>query len=447
MNTYKAFEEFKSIIKSKPEKYYRDYFKIKEKVANSSAIYNGKPIEFLYQPMLFTQKDINKFKNVCNTLTNILKKVIYRYIQKPEFREHFGFPQLMEELILQNPGYEIEFPMARFDIFYSFADQNIKLCELNADGSTGMNENRVLQKLFFRSKAMQKIKADYQITSYEYFNSWLNVLLKNYNQFNPEDNKPNIAIVDFTGEGVESEFEEFKKCFMEHGYRTVICDPRNLNYNQEQLYFEDFPVDLIYRRMTTARLIQEADDVKDFIKAYKDDNVCVVGGIVSQLIHNKVLFAILNDKEKVNFLNEDELRFINEHIPYTRIFDYKNDKLLAEARENKDKYIVKPFDSFACQGVYVGKNYTQKGWNAILKKIRNTNYLLQEFYQVPKMEMLTIEEKIKDKDKNIYFEDYNYMIGLYMYNQKFKGIYTRVGRENIIGSRVECFTIPTYVIE
>ena len=47
----------------------------------------------------------------------------------------------------------------------------------------------------------------------------------------------------------------------------------------------------------------------------------------------------------------------------------------------------------------------------------------------------------------MYFENYNYMTGLFLYNEKLSGIYTRVGRENVIGSLVESFTLPSFLTE
>lgn len=37
------------------------------------------------------------------------------------------------------------------------------------------------------------------------------------------------------------------------------------------------------------RLVEEAGQIGDFLTAYREGAVCVVGGLVSQLVHNKVL--------------------------------------------------------------------------------------------------------------------------------------------------------------
>lgn len=432
------FQQFQNRVESEPQKYYQDYLKVKERVNNSSAIYKGKPVDFLYQPFYLTEKDLQKLEYLTGTLSTILNKVIKEFYNNPDFRRNFLFSPLMEELILQNPGYQQNFPMARFDIFYRFNGDS-KFCELNADGSSGMNEVTVLQNIIKKSRALK----ERETKEFELFDSWLKALLLNYKEYNRGIvDKPNIAIVDFEGEGVIYEFKEFKKRFNEKGYKTIICDPRQLKYRKGNLYYKNIRIDLIYRRATTIRLIEEADSIKDFINAYKDGAVCVVGGLVSQLIHNKIIFAILHDKNKVSFLNKEEHDFIEKHIPETFVFNYYDCELMERIKEEKDNYVLKPFDGAASYGVFAGKDYSEDEWEKIMKDIKDKKYLVQEFVEIPRQNMVTVDT---DKGK-IYFEKYGYLIGVFLYNQRLSGLYVRAGRKNIIGSIVECFTVPSYIV-
>ena len=69
--------------------------------------------------------------------------------------------------------------MARFDIFYRNNGEHI-FCELNTDGSSGMNEITIIQEVMEKSLAFAELKKNYEIKGFELFNSWLDVLLKNY---------------------------------------------------------------------------------------------------------------------------------------------------------------------------------------------------------------------------------------------------------------------------
>ncbi|WP_167935758.1 circularly permuted type 2 ATP-grasp protein [Halothermothrix orenii] len=440
MQALDLFNKYKKIITSNSKEYYRDFLRAKKKVEKSTAWYHGQPVDFLYQPMFLTEDDVSRLNYLTSTLTRILNKVIFHYKNDPVFRKQFGFPPLMEEMIMIDPGYKIPFPVARFDIFYRYDGGHSKFCELNADGSSAMNEAQVIQKIIKESRGFSYFKKSYEIEDYELFYSLIDSILDNFKEYCKDTNKhPNVAIVDFEGEGTINEFLEFKKRFIKLGYKTIICDPRQLEYRDGALYFGNFKVDLIYRRATTGRLIEEADDIQPLLQAYRDRNVCIVGGLVSQVIHNKVIFSILHNKSLVDFLKDDELNFIQKHIPFTRKVNKQDNKLVKEIINNRDKYVLKPFDLAASRGVYVGRDFSREEWEELVNNIED-DYLVQEFIDIPRIEMLTI-----DKD-NIYFENYGYLIGCFLYNQNLSGFYTRAGRKNIIGSIVESFTVPNFVV-
>ncbi len=432
------YNQFNKFTKENPDLCYRDYLLAKEKVGNSTAIYKGEPVEFLYQGLFYSENEYKELKKLLNGLNSILDKVIKEYKNNPVFRSYFAFSDLMEELILINPGYTNNFPMGRFDIFYEESGQH-KFCELNADGASAMNEVRVIQNVIYGSLASQEILKNYSLKRFELFYSWIDSLLHNYREFNNGvDDKPNIAIVDFDGEGTMSEFKEFQKRFIQSGYQTVICDPRELKYIDGHLYYNDMKIKLVYRRATTIRLVEEADFISDFLDAYRDGAVCVVGGLVSQIIHNKVLFAILHDFNKVSFLNEDDKTFIKNHIPYTRIVDFQDKELIQNIKNKKNRWILKPFDQYAGKGVYAGKDFEDKGWNDIIDKNINSEYIVQEYINVPQCEMTYADKQLK-------FEEFGYLLGLFTYNQQLTGLYTRAGRKSIIGAIAESFTVPNYV--
>jgi len=441
LHAAELFKRFKDSVLYDPSVYIKDYIDVKTKVDSSPAQYRGEPVDFLYQPMFFMQDDINRLESLSERLVEILKKVIGEYRLNPDFRTAFNYPSIMENLILKDPGYEIEFPVARFDLFYPYNDK-VKFCEFNTDGTSSMHETAVLHEIFSNSKALGTFKDVSSFYDFELLDSWISCLLENYAKFKgKKSSSPNVAIMDFEGEGTLSEFFEFKKRISSLGCETVICDPRKLRYTGGKLYFEDLRIDLIYRRAVTARLIDEADSITDFLKAYMDGNVCVVGGLVSQIVHNKILFAILHDSSFTGFLPREDKAFIKDHIPYTCVLNEQNKHGKQYALQNKDFCIIKPCDLYAARGVFTGKDTTLDEWRMLIDEKSRQSYIVQEFIEPPKIDMLVTDGNY------ISFEPFNCMLGLFMYNQKFSGIYTRVGRKSIIASKAESFTLPNFVME
>ncbi len=441
MNAEKLLSKFREDVKSRPEEFLRDYRKVKEEVESSSARYLGDPIDFLYQPIFFTSEDLAWIEGVLSELTEILNKTVEKYRTDENFRRLFPFSERTEELILSDPGYENPFPMARFDIFYDY-EGGLKFCEFNTDGSAGMNEARVLQNALYRSKALEFIPEDCEVNCYTPMENWIDTIVEVYHEFTGAEEDPEtVAIVDFEGEGINSEFREYKKRFEDRGYRTLIRDPRELEYDGVNLLADSERIDLIYRRATTHKIVERYEEVEPFLEAYRDGEVCVVGGFTSQIVHNKSLFAILQEEGYTGFLTEEEVEFIEEYFPLSRIFRVGDRSLRDRLIEEKNRFLLKPFDKFAGHGVYVGEDFGPEAWREKVDGVQGEGYIAQEFCDIPKKDLLYVRED------QLSFEKFGYLIGLFLYNQEINGLYTRVGRENVIASLVECFTLPNFLVE
>lgn len=440
MNVRKLYNEYEDIVLNNQERSLEDYKKVLKKVAESPAKYKGEPVEFLYQPLLLGEDDYKRFEGIIDQLMIILNKVIQEYLNNEKFRSFFGFSPILEKLILKDPGYSTNVPMGRFDIFYNL-DGNFQFCELNADGSSGMAEARELQSIIGDSFAVGELKKKYKLRDSELFYSWADALFTNYKEWSKSDVKPQIAIIDWLEGDPPSEFIEFQKIFESLGSKTVIADPRDLVYKDGFLYYKDFKIDCVYRRAVTWELIERKDEVKDFIDAYLDDAVCVVGPLRSQIIHNKIIFAILHDPTKTPFLTDEERAFIKRHVPYTTIFDIENDDLVLNTKKDKDELVLKPMDKYASNGVRIGRDFTDDEWENIIKKEAKEEYILQQLCPIPRLPMAMV------KDDDIRFVDNNYLIGMFVYNEKLQGLYTRTGTKNIIGSVVECYTVPNFIVQ
>lgn len=439
MDALNINREYIELVLENPDLYLQDYKRTVEKVKNSKAQYKGKPVPFLYNPMFFTEEDVDNFRKIGSMMISIANKVTNRYIEDEDFRKKFRFPKLMEELILVENGYHINVPIARFDIFYKDYD-NFKFCELNTDGSSAMNEDNTLAEILLETEAMKRFGRKYSFSLFELFDSWVKESLEIYKKFDPNNPKPNVAIVDFTESGTTEEFKEFKKAYMRNGYNCIIVDPRDLTYKDGKLYFKDYKIDLVYRRIVTFELIEKAEEIPDFIEAYKNKAMCTIGSLRSQVVHNKIIFKILHDEDTLEFLNQEEREFIKKHIPYTGLFE-GDKKIFEEVLNNKDKYIMKPLDLNGSRGVFAGRDYSIEEWKRKLEEVWERDYLYQEFYNPHKREFIVFN------DRGVSVEEFGTITGLFMYNENLAGLYTRVGSKSIISGLSEYYTLPNILVK
>ncbi|MCK8828428.1 circularly permuted type 2 ATP-grasp protein [Natroniella acetigena] len=432
------FQKYKELLTVDTARYAEDYQLLAQKLEDSAAYYQGAVIPFLYQPFFFSSLENDKFKELTAQMATILTKVIDRYLTDQEFRSYFGFSKDLEELILVDPGYDSYFPMARFDIFYH-GPEEFKFCELNADGSSGMVKTNTLEKYFLDAAVVKDFATNYSFEYYELLDSWVDTLLSNYRQFGGQLERPNIGIMDFEGYGMVSEFKCFKKILNQKGYSTQIIDPRELTYDGIDLYNDDFRVDLIYRRAVTLDLMEHYQEIDSFLAAYRNQDVCVVGPIRSQIIHNKIIFSILHNQKQIDFLDQAEKEFIKQHIPLTFTYQPANKKLVKQVKNNKERFVLKPMDLYGAQGVVIGKDVTEQEWQTKLEEIESGTYLVQEYCSLPSRDLAVFA------DGELKFEKFKYILGLFLYNHEFKGVYTRAGQKDIIASATGCVTQPNFV--
>lgn len=433
---------FKEIILQEKQDYMNEYHRVLYPILEkSSAKYKGEPAPFLYNPFILNKSDHQYLSKLTDNLCSILNKIILHYLKDEKFRRLFPFQKEMEEYILIDPGYACHFPIARFDYFWN-GENDLKFCEFNTDGTTAMNEVRVIQDIVGNSKAVTRLKKDYDISleGFELFDSLIDNMLLVYKEFSKNnDSFPSIAIVDFEQEGTIAEFQEFQKYMSKRGIVSCIADPRELEYRSGKLYYKDDQIDMVYRRATTQRIFEEYHDIQPFLKAYRDHAFCMFGSFRSQIIHNKALFGILTKPENLPFLKNTERDFLLDHIPETNYLT-NSGELLQKLKDNKDSKIIKPCDKSACRGVYAGCDHSIDKWNELLDKAVDQDYLCQDYCIPPRLEMLSITQQDMD------FKDFNYIMGLFIYNNKLQGLYNRAGSRNIIGALVECFTAPVYII-
>lgn len=426
-----------NLVKKDAARYYKDYLDTVQAVERSGAQFAGRPVPFLYQPMLFGEEDIACFQRAAAVLTGILNKVIKAYLDDAAFRREFGFSELLEELILVDPGYPTAVPMARFDLFYHRPD-SFMFCELNADGSSGMNKTNELERIFLQSAPLKDIGEHYQVSFFELIDSWVEASLKNYRCFNPANAAPNVAVVDWLPAGNIEEFTAFRDAYRRRGLAAEIADPRELTYTGGRLWYRSMPVDLIYRRVVTSELIAKADETADFIQAYRDGAVCVVGPLRSEIIHNKIIFQVLH-RHAAEILTAEEAAFVKEHIPYTGEF-CGDREIYRQVVQSKDEYVLKPTDQYAAAGVYLGKDFTERQWRQTADKCWNSGYLYQRYCPPYRGRLLDFD------GGQAAAAEYNHMLGLFVYNEKFAGIYTRVSRHNVIAQNPGYYLQPNFVL-
>lgn len=435
-------ELYKAIIEENLEKNIKSAASALEYIKNSTAKYHGRCVRSLYMPKIFTADAAACLEQIAVKTYSILEKVISHYISDSDYRKLFGFDTYLERLIIRPPRYKGLLPIVRVDLFFNEDTYDFKFCEFNSDGTSAMNEDRELNSAFSQTFALKKFKQQYNVKVFELFDTWIDEFLSIYETFARKVSNPRVAIVDFMENATENEFKIFASRFKARGMEAEICELSKLKYDGRQLYSPNGNIiNAVYRRAVTCDIMQRRSESADFLAAVEDDAVCVIGDFRTQVVHNKILFMLLNNPATYAFLNEDEISFLKAHVPFTARLDDSFNRL-TEVLSQKDRWIIKPEDLYGSRGVHAGVECSEQEWEKVVKENLNNNYLIQEFYRPFRSVNIDLMN-----NPNAAFSDYYNITGLYVYNGKFCGIYSRVSKTEIISTQYSEITLPTLTLD
>ncbi len=435
-------EEYRVLIEKDREKNREGALALRADMERSPLYFRGRFTTLTPAiPRVYGSDTLRVFSRIVKTAYGIFTKVIREYLDFEDYRALFPFPEELRDLIVSSGGFGSLLPVSRFDIFYHEDTGDFYFCEVNTDGTSAMNENRLLEDLMIHNPAHEEIIRRYDLRRFETLDSWVKTFLDLYFAWPGHVEKPTVAVVDFLDKGMVREFEEFVRRFQRAGVNSEVCDIRDLRYeNGALLSASGHRIDAVYRRAVTSDIMKFADEVRPFLDAVRSRKVFLAGDICTQVIHNKWLFHVLREERTKRFLTEEENAFVEAHIPETQWFG-RGGISLDDVLKNKDEWILKPLDSYASAGVYAGVEFSDAEWREKAESVCDRGYICQRY--CPQYSTRNIDFAWGDGR----YHSYIHMAGLYVYNGELAGVYSRLAKGNgIIATYRNEMTAATYYL-
>lgn len=420
----------------------------------STAIVHHQVVDSSFVPRLFNQRTFNTMKHTAETAHRILCKVIERYLADPSYRNVFELDERLVDLILLPRGYEATLPFARVDTFLNEDDYSVKFCEFNGDGSSGMNENREITVSIARSETFRRFVANHRIESCELFTSWVNEFLAIYDSYEHKVSNPRIAIVDYLENGVVDEFKMYARVFSTHNAPCSVWDVRELTFDGRALRDpEGKKIDAVWRRCVTNDVMDHWDASQALIEAVRAEKVALIGSFAGHLVHDKQIFRVLHDPRTQSFLTEEERSFVKDTVPKTMFLDAAHADI-EEIKANKDAWIIKPADHYGADEVHAGCACTQEEWEGYLERFSEaksgTRFIAQHYVAPFKTDTLPPDTGIEGLTDDQVSRDpvpYNNINGLYLFNGRFAGVFSRLGPKPTISKDMQGMTAATIWVD
>lgn len=424
----------------------------REYILSSTAKYHNRAVKSLYIPKMFRTEDINNFQKLLDILYGIFAKIFQRYREDAAYRELFGFPKVVEEMILREESYDAMIPIARIDIFYNEATKGFWFCEFNTDGSSAMNEDREMNIALKATPLGQFVDNHWGAEGFELFDTWVESFAQIYEDFAMRYHRkkvPRVAIVDFMESATTNEFVIFSERFRAKGMPCEICDIRELIYENGKLKTPTgMEIDAIYRRAVTSDIVKHLEEVQSFMQAVCDNAVCLVGDFKTQIAHSKAIFRILHMDETKSFLTDEEKAYVMAHVPLTtaltKEFFEKHPDVWEDVLSNKNAWIIKPVDSYGSKGVHAGVESDDDVWRTFVEEAIGQDYILQRFCEPYRCDNI---ELCIDAVEDARWVTVSNLTGLFTYNGKFAGVYSRISYDKMISTQYNEMAIPTILLD
>ena len=387
-----------------------------EALRQRKCYFGNRPLCTVLRPNFYTPEQWQYLKQETETLLGAFRKAHHACMIIPELRAQLDLEPYEEMLFDLDIGYEAPWTTSRLDSFFVLDDMSLHFVEYNAETPAGMAYDDAVSDVFLELEVMKQFQKHYNIRSFSTIQGLYQALMEIYGQWGGAQ-QPQIGIIDWEDVPTLNEHQLCKECFEAEGVKTILADPRALEYRNGQLYAGDFRIDLIYKRVLCSELIQRMSPDNAIVRALRDRAVCMSNAFSAKLMAKKASFALLSDERNQSLFDHDELCAIEQHIPWTRRVQERKTEyhgfpidLLPFIAENRDNLVLKPNDEYGGKGVVIGWETSAYEWERTLRSALTTPYVVQERVKISYQDYpamvdgsLDISPRMVDADPFIFF--------------------------------------------
>lgn len=404
------------------------------------------------RPRFLTPGQYRRLRDQVALVLPALRAVADRALADPTFRRQLRLQPWEEALVAIDPGYHDPAPASRLDGYFG-ADGRLRFTEFNADAPAGAAYADTLSGIFHAVPAFREFQRAYHVGPVPNRPGVLHALLDAYRQWKGGGNTdlPRVAILDWREVPTYHEFVLFANYLRWMGIDARTVDPRAVDYSNGQLWADDFPVSLVYKRVLTRELIERGGADHPVIRAARDRAVCVVNSLRCKVIARKASFAAITDERNDDLFTPAQRRAVADHVPWTRLleerttmFDGRPVDLVPFALRHRERFVLKPNDASGGKGVVLGAEVGAGSWEeAVVEGLKEPAWVIQE--RVP----AAVEPYPTWSDGGLEITDRVVDTGLFVAGGSYAhGCLTRVSTGPVVAvATAGACAVPTFLVE
>lgn len=411
--------------------------------------YGDRAYDLSIFPLVLGDEDERYLRWVSERVFAIFERAIELYRTDGSVRAYIGFPPFLEQLILHEPGFRPHATMARFDSHWN--GKRVRFLELNANGTAGFTLTDRLARIAAETPLLAPLILSMGARPFDVQRRLLTAIVDAYAQWSASRGvaRPleRIAIVDFRGLPTSSEHEHVRAAFAANGVEAIVADPSELLVERGRLHAAGVPVDLVYRRVTLLDVLEHPERLEVLFEACLRDIAPIVGSFGADVAHSKTLFAFLTHERWRRFFSMEERALIDAHLPWTRrfrpgrtLFGGELHDLRELALRERDRFVLKPAESFEGRGVVLGIECTAAQWEAEVQRRYGGSDLIQEYVPPPVRTVLMPHE---DRIETVAL---HFHLGEYILGGEMAGVLARVSPERVLSLSSTDRVVPSYAL-
>jgi hypothetical protein len=356
--------------------------KLHRAMRTNGLVYGDRPISVALRPHFLDRLQFEIHTAIAELIASALEKVAAAAVQSPALMTQLGLTDMEQKLATVDPGFTRAAVTTRLDGFVH--GEEIKFVEYNAENPSSLSDQEGLNRVLFELPAMANVARRYCLQQFSPTEKLFLSLLLTYREWGGKG-VPNIAIVDWKNLPSSSEFVLLRNHFAAQGVQTIICSPDELEYNRGRLRCGDFEIDLVYKRIIIHEFLARYDETHPLVRAYQNQDVCLVNPFRCKIMHKKASFELLTDDVYGNWFTSDEGQAIRGSIPWTRrmsdrrtIYHGQSIELVNFVCENREGLVLKPNDDYGGHGVFFGPQVDEAAWDNAITTALSSDYVVQE---------------------------------------------------------------------
>ncbi len=408
-------------------------------------LFGDRPVSVALRPQLLARTRYQAAVEASRVVFGALQRLERALLADPGLRAELDLDPEEERLALAHPGCRSSSTSARIDGFFS---DRLRYVEYNAESPAGIAYSDTLTAVFESLPVMRRFRKRFRVRALPVRSRQLAAMLRAFREWG-KARTPVIAIVDWPTVPTLSEFEMFREYFESCGIRTLICDPRNLEFRRGRLYANGTPVNVVYRRVLTSELLAKGKEARALSDAYLAGAVCVVNSFRAKLLHKKMSLALLSDDRYAGLYTAAQRGAISRHVPWTRKVRQgpttrggdRIPDLATYVAAHREELVLKPNDEYGGKGVVLGWTVPAAEWERALTVAMTESYVAQEAVPVP-------HESFPVALDGIQFLDFATDMDPYLFDGQPSGCLSRLSSSALLNVTAGAGSIvPTYLVE